>query len=534
MGSALLNPPPPDQATCEPAAHSHAATATPPHALRLEVAERLAEHRHRRSQLHPQPPAPRPAEPPTSPAAVRSARIAASVAERFARSPSYRAFLAAEAERATQRARAAAEIAELNAQAVAQAEQQLLDALYPDAAQDDQPCEYPAQEQTLWPEDELSPATEPGGPRFSASSKRVGHRADARSSSAASPTRSKPANRSSNHAPATASAPAASQSPGLTVCLFEDATFSRPASQPSTLTPKYGTPRHDQADDAEARALDDEITFRHAPVFEEPAGPPMPLPANLIEFPRQLVAPRKVRPRYAEGPLREDDDPAPGGAQLRIFEVDADQISTTPDVAETPTPQWTSLWLDTTAEAAAHTSTSPSAVAAGLPTHYVDVAPRRYPAAISCRLRAAAIDASLILAGFLASAATVAVITLHAAPAGTRIHVLLARATAIFTGRTELQPSLAFAAIAAALVFLYILYQLLFFSFSEATPGMRRARIALCTFADENPTRPAMRRRILAVLLSACSLGLGFLWATLDEDRLTWHDLISHIYQRSY
>jgi hypothetical protein len=63
---------------------------------------------------------------------------------------------------------------------------------------------------------------------------------------------------------------------------------------------------------------------------------------------------------------------------------------------------------------------------------------------------------------------------------------------------------------------------------------MRCARIALCTFADENPTRPAMRRRILAILLSACPLGLGFLWAAIDEDRLAWHDLISRMYQRSY
>jgi hypothetical protein len=63
---------------------------------------------------------------------------------------------------------------------------------------------------------------------------------------------------------------------------------------------------------------------------------------------------------------------------------------------------------------------------------------------------------------------------------------------------------------------------------------MRAARIALCTFADGNPARSAMRRRILAVLLSACPLGLGFLWAALDEERLTWHDRVSRMYQRSY
>jgi uncharacterized RDD family membrane protein YckC len=87
---------------------------------------------------------------------------------------------------------------------------------------------------------------------------------------------------------------------------------------------------------------------------------------------------------------------------------------------------------------------------------------------------------------------------------------------------------------AVAVAFLVLLYQVLFFWFSEATPGMRCARIALCTFDDENPTRRAIRRRGLAMLLSACPLGLGFLWAALDEDRLTWHDRISRMYQRSY
>jgi uncharacterized RDD family membrane protein YckC len=145
---------------------------------------------------------------------------------------------------------------------------------------------------------------------------------------------------------------------------------------------------------------------------------------------------------------------------------------------------------------------------------------------------AAAIDGGLILTGFLAFTVTVAGITLHTS--GAPFHQLLTLASATLTGHAELQPLAAIAAIIAAIAFLYLLYQALFFSLSGATPGMRCARIALCTFSDENPTRPAMLRRSLAVLLSACPLGLGFLWAALDEDRLTWHDLISRIYQRSY
>ncbi len=48
------------------------------------------------------------------------------------------------------------------------------------------------------------------------------------------------------------------------------------------------------------------------------------------------------------------------------------------------------------------------------------------------------------------------------------------------------------AAITAAVAFVVfsLFYQLLFFTFSEATPGMRYARIGLCTLSDDNPTAP--------------------------------------------
>ena len=79
---------------------------------------------------------------------------------------------------------------------------------------------------------------------------------------------------------------------------------------------------------------------------------------------------------------------------------------------------------------------------------------------------------------------------------------------------------------AVTLFIMGLLYQLLFFTLTDATPGMRYAKIALCTFEDENPTRPRLRGRIAALLLSALPLGLGFLWAVFDEDSLGWHDRI--------
>src|SRR5580693_4935207 len=96
--------------------------AAAPFALKEQVAQRLAAHRARRNQP---PDGPTPITGPPS-ANVRASRIAAAVAERYATSQSYRAFLAEQAENAIRAAEAAAEVAALNAQAVADAQYQLL------------------------------------------------------------------------------------------------------------------------------------------------------------------------------------------------------------------------------------------------------------------------------------------------------------------------------------------------------------------------------------------------------------------------
>jgi uncharacterized RDD family membrane protein YckC len=129
---------------------------------------------------------------------------------------------------------------------------------------------------------------------------------------------------------------------------------------------------------------------------------------------------------------------------------------------------------------------------------------------------AAAVDGCIITAALLAFIAAFA-LTVGKPPAGSHLTFQIAAIGILGT-----------------LAVLTLLYQLLFFTLSEATPGMRYARIALCTFNDDNPTRAQMRRRIFAIVLAACPLGIGFLWAWLDEDGLGWHDRISRMYQRSY
>jgi uncharacterized RDD family membrane protein YckC len=447
-----------------------------PSALKEQVAQRLAAHRARRNQP---PESPTSSAPPAS-ANARASRIAAAVAERYANSKSYRAFLAEQAENAIRAAEAAAEVAALNAQAVADAQYQLLAEL---------------DQWTLTP--------------------------PAPSSSAATPTAVPPAE-SLSPPPAVPH----DASSGLTVRLYDADHVTRAYPDPSAISRGNHTHPQHTLDEDEALALEDEIAFRQSPVFEEIYSP-IDIPANLIQFPRQLVAPRKARPRLAEGPLREDADQsalqsphqnlhqspqtAHQTAQLRIFEVEASQISSDPAI-DSAAPEWSSILL------AAH-PVSPLVEVPEAPFQTV-LSPQT--ARFSLRLMAAIVDGCIITAALLVFAAAFAfTVGKLSGPAtlstGSHITIQTAAITAVVT-----------------FTIFTLLYQLLFFTLSEATPGMRYARIGLCTLSDDNPTRAAMRRRILASILAACPLGIGFLWAMLDEDGLGWHDRISRMYQRSY
>jgi uncharacterized RDD family membrane protein YckC len=218
-----------------------------------------------------------------------------------------------------------------------------------------------------------------------------------------------------------------------------------------------------------------------------------PLAVNLIEFPRELVAARKMRPRLAEGPLREASQEELD--QLRIFEVAPESISQTVNIGATPA-DWSPIRLDNEA------SRDGESVSPQIPLK---------TAAMEDRIMAGIFDLALIVSAFA-------------------IFVL------VFVACTAHPPSGKPALVAAglALAGFGLLYQYLFFKYADGTPGMRYAKIALCTFDDENPTRKAMCMRVLYVLLSAAPLGLGFAWAWFDPDRLTWHDRLSRIYQRSY
>jgi hypothetical protein len=383
-------------------------------------------------------------------------RVRDAVAARYQQSVSYQEFLAAESERALQQARAEAEVAARNAIAVAEAQRQLL-------AEIEQWNRPEVESVLLEVVAEAAPAAEP--------------------------------------APRPVTKPTSAE---LKVQLYADI----PAAQ---LAPAFtnAVPPHRHAISDAMAELDQEIAFRLAPEFQQHVVETSPIQANIIEFPRQLVASRKARPRLAEGPLREDGTPEP---QLRIFEVEPEQISVEPafvyaDEQAEAAPEWQGLLLSGSSQENAIAFAAESATEVAAETIL-------FAAPINLRLMAFAVDASALLTAFLGFIALVV-----------RIDGPVLRSTPL--------PLLG-AAAAGSLVFFAILYRLLFFTLNDATPGMRYARLAFCTFQESSPSRSAIRRRMFSTALAITPAGLGLLWITLDGDRLGWHDRISRMYPRHY
>ncbi|KAA6457494.1 RDD family protein [Acidobacteria bacterium AB60] len=221
--------------------------------------------------------------------------------------------------------------------------------------------------------------------------------------------------------------------------------------------------------------------------------------ANLIEFPRELIAARKLRPRLAEaGGVTERE------AQLSIFEVDPGTVSFEPmasqPVSATATNYKAAVWSGI--ELDAHPAQE-KPVKAEVPVRRVQLAP------IGLRSMAVVMDLALILGTF----------SIGALWLGHQITHLPAPKTA----------ELLFA---FGLLLTGFAYHALFFAFTNMTPGMRYAGIALCTFDDDVPTRLQLRKRLGAMAVSLLPVGLGIVWSVFDDDHLSWHDRISCTYLR--
>ncbi|HEX4757467.1 MAG TPA: RDD family protein [Terracidiphilus sp.] len=237
----------------------------------------------------------------------------------------------------------------------------------------------------------------------------------------------------------------------------------------------------------------------------------LPIHANLIEFPREIIATRKVRPRRAEGPYASEL-----GTQISIFEVDPGAISIDPapvdamEMASAPAwsgAEWSGIELDAQPETdflrESHVQLPEDPIIERKQSPVVDQAP------LNLRLMATVVDAALILGTLLVFA------------------VLTVGNVKVPLSLREIE-----AGSATGLLIVGSAYMALFYAFVSLTPGMKYAGISLTTIGGGYPTRRQRLSRLVALLLSVLPVGLGVVWAIFDEDHLSWHDRLSQTYLR--
>jgi uncharacterized RDD family membrane protein YckC len=408
----------------------------------------------------------------------RAAQAAARVAARYAKAPSYSEMQAAEARTAVRAAEIATQVA-LEAQAAAEAVLADLDAASAKRQKWEQSLSRPARPEPVFLSS--APAFEPPAPP------QVAENLPLADGTVQKEEASKSEPVVENHG---------SKTPALGILWEPDMPVRQ--AEPSIAhaqrgTAKFEIPMEDWWEPAPR--VDDTL----AASALEPVEPAQPIFANLIEFPRELVATRKARPRLAEGP-----HVAAGAAdgQLSIFEVDPGTISIEPEIVEAATvpigPEWSGMELDAQPLPEPEAQEEP-----GRKASTIELAP------ISRRLLAAVVDGTLIVGAFLA---------------------------VVFEAASHLEhfPALKQAETSGAVALLgtAILYLVVFSTLTASTPGMRYAGISLCTFDDEFPTRSQRCSRLGALLLSLLPMGLGIMWGLFDEEHLSWHDRLSQTYQR--
>ena len=77
---------------------------------------------------------------------------------------------------------------------------------------------------------------------------------------------------------------------------------------------------------------------------------------------------------------------------------------------------------------------------------------------------------------------------------------------------------------------LWAAYQYLFVVFCGTTLGLQAAHLRISRFDGSPVNRRSRRLRVFCSFLSALSLGMGYAWQFLDEDRLCWHERVTRTY----
>ena len=443
-------------------------------------------------------------------------RVREAVAARYEHSPSYKEVLAAEARRSIAQAQAEAEVAARNAVAVEQAQRQLLEEMQvleeieqwkdPVSAGsgtlfDEMPVLEIVAPEVAAPENAAQETATQGMAGLETAGLETAEQGETKDAESPRGWRKVLGELSGGFRPQQGTfLGSLTTQDQLQVRLPEDVEWAPRSEGHRVSAPKV------QAGADELAELDEEIEFRLSPEFPDLVLETQTIPGNILEFPRELVASRKARPRLAEGPLLDEGTPE---AQLRIFEVEPETISAEPEVAAVAeAPEWQGLLLGAGPAAEARATISRQLETQLQLDHPI------YAAPVMRRFLAATIDGLCVAAGLAGFAA---------------VTIKIAGAT--------LQPvprPLAVAMVVGSFLFFAVIYQLLCFTLNEVTVGMRMTRMAFCTFGEENPSRKAIRRRLISVALAACPLGLGLVWMILDSDGLGWHDRMSRMYPRAY
>ena len=219
-----------------------------------------------------------------------------------------------------------------------------------------------------------------------------------------------------------------------------------------------------------------ELFAQPTKVVDEDSAPIIPDVGKLIEFPRALYLGPAVNPYELADPVLE----AP-----RILDV--------PESVPAPPPPLSDIELEPEGEEIDPRLLEP----------VLDVAP------LPQRVFAGVVDAVVVL-GAAALFGTIALkIT---GPA-----LLADKRTALI-------------AIAVVPTILWGMYNYLLLVHGGRTLGMILGKLRLVTFEMGPVRRNARKFRVCAMQLSCLALGMGLVWAFIDEDQICWHDRITHTY----
>ena len=214
-----------------------------------------------------------------------------------------------------------------------------------------------------------------------------------------------------------------------------------------------------------------------APIVERQPLPPFP--RITVPVPKVIEFPRAARTYELAEPVAD---------QLRIFEA----------VEELPPPPVTHLSeIEIAPEEPVHLA------AEGLEVP-IQAAP------LSVRAYAAAVDAIIILCA-------------------TGVFVVCA---GLFASSLPMNKPL-MARGAACDLLLIAIYYLFSLCLGHGSAGMQASGLCVFGFSGTKPSRRILTWRALAIVLSGAALGMGFAWSLIDDDRLCWHDRITHTYLAS-